>query len=176
MEIIIIFLGEKILNGINMKGERLIITREICINKDFEIIEKRIIISNEYVNKRNFIRKIVDFLNNEYNTKDLDKEQFYVIGLSPDYQIAYVMQMKGEKTKVNIDLSQFLAFVWKTESKYIVCAHNHPNGVCEPSDEDIQSMLELDEICKQFNCIQLEDLIITKNGYYETIEDEERIY
>lgn len=149
--------------------------KEIYINNDLEIIEKRELFT-ERTNKGNYIRKIVDFLNYEYNTRNLIEEQFYVIGLSPEYRITYVMQMKGEETKVNIDLFQFLGFVWKTESKYIVCAHNHPNGVCEPSDEDIQSMLELDEICTQFHCNQLEDLIITKDGYYEIIEDEERTY
>ena len=151
------------------------VVKEIYIDENTEIVERRTFYV-EPMNRENCVRKTVDFLNREYNTKNLKEEEFYIVGLSPEYQMLYVLPMKGEKHKVNVSIFQFFCFVWKTNSKYIICAHNHPNGVCEPSDEDVETMLQFEDICKQFDCIQYEDLVITDSGYYEVIEDEERTY
>ena len=151
------------------------VVKEIYIDENTEIVERRMFYV-EPMNRENCVRKTVDFLNREYNTKNLKEEEFYIVGLSPEYQMLYVLPMKGEKHKVNVSIFQFFCFVWKTNSKYIICAHNHPNGVCEPSDEDVETMLQFEDICKQFDCIQYEDLVITDSGYYEVIEDEERTY
>lgn len=151
------------------------VVKEICIDKNTEIVEQKTLYA-EPMNRDNCVRKTVDFLNHEYSTKNLEAEEFYIIGLSPEYQIKYVLPMKGEEHKVDVSIFQFFCFVWKTKSKYIICAHNHPNGVCEPSDEDVETMLQFEDICKQFNSILYEDLVITDDGYYEVIEDEERSY
>ena len=151
------------------------VVKEIYIDENTEIVERRTFYV-EPMNRENCVRKTVDFLNREYNTKNLKEEEFYIVRLSPEYQMLYVLPMKGEKHKVNVSIFQFFCFVWKTNSKYIICAHNHPNGVCEPSDEDVETMLQFEDICKQFDCIQYEDLVITDSGYYEVIEDEERTY
>lgn len=151
------------------------VVKEIYIEENTEIKELRIFYA-EHMTRDNCVRKTVDFLNKEYNTKNLEHEQFYIVGLSPEYQMIYVLPLKGKQSRVDVSLFQFFCFVWKTKSKYIICAHNHPNGVCEPSEEDTQTMLQFEEICKQFNCIQYENVVITKDGYYEIIEDEERKY
>lgn len=151
------------------------VVKEIYIDENTEIVETRTLYA-EPMDRDNCVRKTVDFLNREYNTKDLEEEQFYLVGLSPKYQMIYVLPMKGNRTRVNISLYQFMGFVWKTECSFIICAHNHPNGVCEPSDEDVQTMLQFEDICKQFDCIQYENVVITRDGYYEIIEDEERTY
>lgn len=149
--------------------------KNIDIDDSIEIVVLSVLPIDK-TNKDNCVRCVVDFLNKEYNAKSIKNEEFYLVGLSNRYQPKYVMQMAGEAHRVEVNLSKFIGFVWKTECKYIVCVHNHPNGVCEPSDDDIKSMLDLTKICEQFDCNLYEDIIITKDGYYEIIEDEERSY
>ena len=104
------------------------VVKEICIDKNTEIVEQKTLYA-EPMNRDNCVRKTVDFLNHEYNTKNLKAEEFYIVGLSPEYQIKYVLPMKGEEHKVDVSIFQFFCFFWKTKSKYIIIRMGYVNQV-----------------------------------------------
>ena len=47
----------------------------------------------------------------------------------------------------------------------IIVAHNHPSGICEPSDEDLQITNRLKDSGKLLGIEVLDHVILSKNGF-----------
>jgi DNA repair protein RadC len=69
-----------------------------------------------------------------------------------------------------VDNSQLLprdviTYALENNATYVVMAHNHPSGDCEPSQEDILLTNRLEEAMNIMGITMLEHLVIAKNGW-----------
>lgn len=58
----------------------------------------------------------------------------------------------------------------KERASAMVLCHNHPGGICMPSDEDIVTTLELQKISMMLGIVLLDHVIVTKNSYFSFLE------
>lgn len=58
----------------------------------------------------------------------------------------------------------------KEHASAIILCHNHPSGVCLPSEEDIETTATLKKTSQLLGIGLLDHIIITKNGYFSFLE------
>ena len=58
----------------------------------------------------------------------------------------------------------------KEHASAIVLCHNHPSGICLPSDADIETTLELYKVADMLGIVLLDHIIITKLAYFSFLE------
>lgn len=92
--------------------------------------------------------------------KDEIREAFYVICLgSDDTVLGFRRLSEGSFESVEIDPSKAVRAALDYGSPQVVFAHNHPSGICEASEADIQVTKTLDS-AMQFMGIHMRDHII----------------
>jgi DNA repair protein RadC len=58
-----------------------------------------------------------------------------------------------------------ISYALESNASYVVLAHNHPSGDCEPSQEDILLTNRLEEAMSIMGITMLEHLVIAQNGW-----------
>lgn len=102
---------------------------------------------------------------------DLYFESYYIAAFQ-DYQLIGIMNVsKGDKGSCSAYLNNIMTFIALTGANKCIGFHNHPNNSCRPSDDDITSFYLKHASLKEFDIYLLDDVIITKMGYY-SIADE----
>lgn len=76
------------------------------------------------------------------------------------------MLIEGSINKVQISTRRFTDFVIKNNCNRIVIAHNHPNGSCIPSKEDIVATKKLYDILSLIDITIVDHIIVGKTGSY----------
>lgn len=81
------------------------------------------------------IQKIIQYLLNEFI--DTSIETFVVLILDPKYRISFVNKYTCHKCdEVDVDASEFIKDLQRLHAKYVIFAHNHPDGDPTPSAKD----------------------------------------
>lgn len=125
----------------------------------------------ETKNKLKTTNDFADFLIEEFDMDKLKYEVQYICMFNENDKVIGIAKCddnKKEKERTFLDsgLTNFLLYSLK--AKYYILAHNHPNGICKSSEEDLQSILSK-EIDNQF---KLKDsIIVTKNGCRSIVRD-----
>ncbi len=71
----------------------------------------------------------------------------------------------GDFYKAEIDLSLLVRLTLNSKCNYVILAHNHPNGSCIPSEQDIIFTEKLCRKLREYGIKILDHLIITDNKY-----------
>jgi DNA repair protein RadC len=58
----------------------------------------------------------------------------------------------------------------RRHASHVIVSHNHPSGICDPSDEDISVTKRLVEAGKIMGIQVLDHVIVSTRGYYSFVE------
>lgn len=98
---------------------------------------------------------------------DLLHEEFWVIYLNNSNKVVYKNQLsKGGITGTVVDVRIVFKMALEHNATAIILAHNHPSGVLQPSDADIQVTKKLKQAGENLDIRVLDHLIVTENNYY----------
>ena len=68
----------------------------------------------------------------------------------------------GRPQKVSFYPQNIASGILRNNASGVIIAHNHPSGVCRPSDADIKATTQLKEFLKQMDLRLVDHLLITK--------------
>ena len=98
-------------------------------------------------------------------------ERFYVISLNAQCNVL------GRRRIAEGSLSEVPAYprsVMETALNYnahsVLLCHNHPGGTCAPSQEDINSTVQLQKLLQGVNILVLDHIIVAGNKTYSMIQ------
>lgn len=102
-------------------------------------------------------------------------EKFAVILLNNGGRIQY-SGILGECSMENADvpIMKLVELISSRRASSVVIAHNHPNGLAEPSAADISKTLMLIDFVDKLNTVLADHVIIGSNGIYSMRCDPER--
>lgn len=93
----------------------------------------------------------------------LEHEELYVICLTPESVVKCSEKFsRGSSNETALDTKNIIAFAIRNNCSNIMICHNHPQGSCEPSEEDIDVTKKL-YISLALSGIQLVDHVIVGN-------------
>ena len=116
-------------------------------------------------NKFDTSEKICDYF--EVSFLDADNEEIHAIGLDDELHIICEAVLNvGSPSKVSFSLRQFADFVIKNNLSRITIAHNHPNGACLPSDEDLICTKRLVEFLDMIDTELIDHIVVGRGGAY----------
>lgn len=76
------------------------------------------------------------------------------------------MLMEGTINKVELSTRKFADFVIKNNCSRVVIAHNHPNGSCLPSSEDVEVTKYLADFLKVLDIELLDHIVVGRTGSF----------
>lgn len=104
------------------------------------------------------------------------QEQMVVLFLDNSLNVlGYYKHTKGTPVGVMVDIPMILGIAVKAMARFIVLAHNHPSGKCEPSEADRKITVDMKKAAKILKLEVLDHIIVTKDNSYYSIADRERI-
>lgn len=93
------------------------------------------------------------------------KEKVYAIALDDDLVILdTALISEGNPDSVYIPYRKVADFIIKLGVSRIVLAHNHPNGVCLPSRNDIDATKDIIELLEQIDVEVVDHIVVGKKG------------
>jgi DNA repair protein RadC len=99
--------------------------------------------------------------------RDLKKEVFKLILLNSRNHVIDIVEItQGTVNQANPLMREIFQKALENFSVGIICAHNHPSGDCQPSQEDKLFTKELIAAGKVLQIKILDHLIIGDNKYY----------
>lgn len=125
------------------------------------ITEKNSIISSEIIDDK--------YLYNKYKCKFFlsNQEHLLLIILNKRRRIIYETTIyKGLMDSIKIDFKDIYKELAKYDGKNFYLIHNHPSGDCSPSEEDINSTLDIISQCHRMKVKLLDHIIIGDGCYY----------
>jgi len=103
---------------------------------------------------------------------DLKQEHFLVVYLDTKHQlIDYKVLFIGTIDQSVIHPREIFKNAYLMSASFIICIHNHPSGVSNPSHEDILLTTKLLEISKLMLIPLLDHIIFGNNEYYSFLEN-----
>ncbi|MCL2109617.1 MAG: DNA repair protein RadC [Oscillospiraceae bacterium] len=104
---------------------------------------------------------------------DAKNEQIHCVFLDSDLNLIKSEKIcEGDFGKVQLSLRSFLKQVFKSGTDRVVIAHNHPNGGCIPSKNDIEITEELFKFLKKIDIELIDHIIVGKDGVWSMREHE----
>lgn len=104
---------------------------------------------------------------------DLDHEEFWMLILNKgNFVTCTHMISKGGQASTAVDPKIIFEKAIKMKAAYIILAHNHPSGNCQPSKEDIAVTKKLVEAGMLMDTPILDHLIITNTQFYSMADQE----
>ncbi|NQX91312.1 MAG: JAB domain-containing protein [Flavobacteriales bacterium] len=95
------------------------------------------------------------------------REEIKVIFLNRGNQVLGVTTLsQGGVSGTVCDVKLLMATALKSLASGIIIAHNHPSGNLKPSEADNQITEQIKHVGKFFDIVLLDQLILSKNGYY----------
>lgn len=125
------------------------------------IEEKNNITENEIIDDK--------YLYNKYKSRFFLSNQEYLllVILNRRKRIIYETTIyKGQADSIRIDFKDIYKELAKYDGKNFYLIHNHPSGDCSPSEEDINSTLDIISQCHKMRVKLLDHIIIGDGCYY----------
>jgi DNA repair protein RadC len=98
---------------------------------------------------------------------DLPHEEFWIIYLNNSNKVIYKNQLsKGGITGTVVDTRIVFKTALEHNATSIILTHNHPSGVLQPSEADIQVTKKLKLAGENLDIRILDHIIVTESGYY----------
>lgn len=116
-------------------------------------------------NKFNTTKKICNYF--EISFLGVCNEEIHIIGLDDELHITCEGVLNtGSPSKVDFSLRKITEFVIKNNLSRIVIAHNHPNGTCIPSNEDLACTKKLIEFLDVIDTDLVDHIVVGMGGAY----------
>lgn len=72
----------------------------------------------------------------------------------------------GNRATLSLRMRDLFTKALELQARALIIAHNHPSGICRPSDKDICATRRLTEIAGALDIEVLDHLIITQSSVY----------
>ena len=100
------------------------------------------------------------------------QEIFVVLCLDLNRQLsAYVEVARGQRDRVNVDVSDVMRAVIVSNCHGFIVAHNHPSGQAEPSDKDRELTTRIIEAAKPHSSKYLDHIVVGRGEWYSFADD-----
>lgn len=103
-----------------------------------------------------------------------DKKQEHLVALYLDTQNRIIHQQTvfiGSVRRSVAEPREILYLACKTMASSLIVVHNHPSGVCQPSQNDLDFTKKIKRSCDDLGVILLDHLIVGKKQYYSFREE-----
>jgi len=156
----------------NIDIEKLLQIQGLGVAKASQIIAA-VELSKRYLIKQN--KKITsskDVYEELKNYKDKKQEYFVAVYLDGANHICDIKVITiGILNKSLVHPREVFAFAIQNRCASVIVAHNHPSGILEPSDSDIEVTKRLKQSGEILGIELLDHIIISKNGYFSFNEN-----
>lgn len=113
------------------------------------------------------VAKVFQDLLNLEDAIDRDKEHFYVMHLDIRSRVKMVEVVSiGTLTSSLVHPRETFRRAIVEGAAYIIIAHNHPSGECDPSEEDTKVTKNMFEAGQILGIKMLDHIIFAKGGYF----------
>ena len=97
----------------------------------------------------------------------LNREVFAVTYLDTHHQvIKHAVEFTGTINAASVYPREVVKSALEVGAAAVICSHNHPSGVCSPSDSDVRITRSLEECCKLFGIRVLDHIIVSALDWY----------
>lgn len=102
----------------------------------------------------------------------LKQECFYCLYLDSKMNLlSNKMLFKGTMTRSSVHPREIFKEAYKVSASYIICIHNHPSGVLNPSKKDIEFTNYLVNLGMIHGVLIYDHLIVSEENYYSFLEN-----
>ena len=105
------------------------------------------------------------------NTLELFEEFKVLLLNNSNIPLGIYTVSKGGITATLVDLRLLFSVVLKSCATAMITVHNHPSGKLIPSQPDIDIYKKIKEIAFFHEINYLDNLILTRNGYYSFMDE-----
>ncbi|HRF39933.1 MAG TPA: JAB domain-containing protein [Saprospiraceae bacterium] len=118
--------------------------------------------------------KIADFVRQTFDPGEMGlKEEMILIPLDSLMRpICWYRLATGGRDTVSVDANLILMVCIAVGADGLIIAHNHPDNVAIPSEEDIESAHTLRRKAHYLGLRYVDDIIITREDYYSLAEND----
>ena len=103
----------------------------------------------------------------------LTVENMYIVGVDHNFNILQKKKLSdGNVKNVGIIPLTITSFLNSCKAAGVVLAHNHPNGTCQPSRNDLLSTQRIQILLDQLGVKFIEHVIVGSDGIYGIIRDQ----
>lgn len=109
---------------------------------------------------------IVAMLNTVFRLNCMAEEHVFMLSFSTAYQVLGAFEISHGSINASFSSPReiFIRLLLSGAASFVIC-HNHPSGICTPSEEDIGITKRLKR-CADLMGIQFTDHIIIGSSYY----------
>ena len=108
---------------------------------------------------------LVDFINSQI--ADRKNEVFLVIYLNAKNEVLNFSELsEGTVSQVSAYPRKIIEQALKEKATSVILAHNHPGGISEPSDSDVQITQEINNALQFVDITLQEHIIVANKNYY----------
>lgn len=123
--------------------------------------------------KLNSSRVLVDCFNKLFHLNEMAEEYICILGLNFDNVVVGAFEIShGTKDESLFSIRSILTRILLCGADRLVICHNHSSQRLQPSEEDKQTTADLKEACELLGIELWDDLIVTKESYYSTKDNE----
>ena len=104
------------------------------------------------------------------------QEQAIVLHLHHANQVKGSQRLStGCISTTTIDIRLVLSVALKCFASGLIISHNHPSGLTQPSEQDIQITKRLKDGCKLLDIVLLDHVIVTPGNKYYSFRDDNQL-
>ena len=108
---------------------------------------------------------VVDFLKNKIGS--CDEEKMYAIFFNASNKVLNFKEIsRGSVARSAVYPGKIAKEALLTNSRSVIVAHDHPGGVCKPSQNDIIATEAVQKALKAVEIILLDHIIVTNSDFY----------
>ena len=113
------------------------------------------------------LASMVGYLRSVVIAHPLAKERFHVVFLDDQRRYIGASPMgRGAVSALTVRIRELFRSALAVNASAIIVAHNHPSGVCRPSDIDISETRRLASIAQALDIELIDHLIFTQESLY----------
>jgi DNA repair protein RadC len=127
-----------------------------------ELVSKRI---NDTIDAKKMISELLN------DVKESHEEFVYCL-LDFDRNVRfYKFSSDNNLTMVNIDVREMIGEILFSNASYVLMGHNHPSGICYPSEKDLEITSRINNFLKLINVHLMDHIIVTKKKEFSFLEN-----
>ena len=103
---------------------------------------------------------------------DCNCEMIYMLGMDASRRLLFCKELgTGALTSVEFNIRKAVSVIVNSGAVSVIISHNHPGGVCRPSQDDIDMTHQFKDALKPFNDVTFDDHIIIAGEDYFSFAD-----
>jgi len=115
-----------------------------------------------------------DFIRQFYSDDIEIYESFFILLLNrANNTIGYAKISQGGCVGTVVDIKILAKYAIESLAQGVILCHNHPSGNLIPSEQDIILTKRIKSTFDLFECQVLDHVILTKDGYYSLLDNNE---